>query len=313
MSKTPNKKHDETALDMTGEYPYPKTDVSKRRHAIRRLLQYASFALLLFGAKLWVIDSYGNATPFWDQWDAEAANLYYPYFNHTLTWKNMIASHNEHRIFTTRILALVLLQINKIWNPLLQMVVNAGLHVITLMVGASLIKRVLGHDGYLPVLLGFLLFMCSIPFGWENTLAGFQSQFNFVILFSLTSLWLLFVNEPFSGRWWAGLGCGVLSFLSLASGVFVFAAASLVSLLFFLTAARRNVKQVIAIAVLIGLFIGEFLLTPVIPGHASLKVTSIHQLYDSAKTVLGWPIAANLLAACVVNILQLPHGWFYRK
>src|SRR5260221_7214646 len=133
MSTTLNKHHDETALDMTGEYPYPKSDVSKRRHAIRRLLQYASFALLLFGAKLWVIDSYGNATPFWDQWDAEAANLYYPYFNHTLTWKNMIASHNEHRIFTTRILALVLLQINKIWNPLLQRVANAVWHVITLM------------------------------------------------------------------------------------------------------------------------------------------------------------------------------------
>ena len=288
--------------NMTGEDPYPKTDVSKRSHALKEMMQYASFALLLFGVKLWVIASYGNATPYWDQWDGEAANLYSPYLNHTLTWKNMVDCHNEHRIFTTRVLALLLLKINKLWNPLLQMVVNAGLHVITLMVGVFLIKRVLGRDNYLPALMGFLLFMCIIPFGWENTLAGFQSQFYFVILFGLTSLWLLVINEPFKGRWWAGLGCGVLAFLSLASGVFVFAAASLISLLFLLTAARRNVKQALAFAVLTGLFIGGFLLTPVIPGHAHLRASSIHQFYESVKTVLGWPVSTNLLAVFVVNI-----------
>jgi hypothetical protein len=285
-----------------GEDSYLKADVSKRRHVAREMMQYASFALLLFGVKLWVIGSYGNATPYWDQWDGEAANLYSPSFNHTLSWRSMFNCHNEHRIFTTRVLALFLLKINEIWNPLLQMVVNAGLHVLTLMVWVFFIKRVLGRGNYLPVLLGFLLFMCVIPFGWENTLAGFQSQFYFVILFGVISLWLLAINEPFKGRWWAGLGCGLLTSLSLASGVFVFAAAALISVLFLLTGTRRNVKQVIAIAVLTGLFIGGFLLTPVLPGHARLKASSLHQFTESVKTVLGWPVATNLLAVCIVNI-----------
>jgi hypothetical protein len=43
------------------------------------ILLMGLFAAILFGIKLWLIATYGNATPFWDQWDAEAANLYKPF------------------------------------------------------------------------------------------------------------------------------------------------------------------------------------------------------------------------------------------
>src|SRR6266576_6839573 len=58
----------------------------------------SSFSLLLFGIKLWLINFYGNATPVWDQWDAEAKNLYKPFLDGTLSWHQLFAAHNEHRV-----------------------------------------------------------------------------------------------------------------------------------------------------------------------------------------------------------------------
>ncbi|MEQ1531291.1 MAG: hypothetical protein ABL925_18390, partial [Methylococcales bacterium] len=141
----------------------------------RSLMAYAAFASMLFGLKLWLIGSYGNATPFWDQWDAEAANLYKPFLENKLTWADLFAPHNEHRIFTTRVLALFLLEANGVWNPLLQMVVNAGLHIGVLIAVISLCVRVVGRD-YLTSLLVFAVVLFGMPYAWENTLAGFQSQ-----------------------------------------------------------------------------------------------------------------------------------------
>jgi len=73
---------------------------------LSRLFAVVAFILLLFGAKLWLIDHYGNPTPFWDQWDGEAANLYAPFLEGTLRFQDLFAAHNEHRIFTTRLLSL---------------------------------------------------------------------------------------------------------------------------------------------------------------------------------------------------------------
>ena len=268
---------------------------------INRPLQYVSFALLLFGIKLWVIGTYGNATPFWDQWDAEAANLYMPYLDHTLTWSHWFYPHNEHRIFTTRVLALLELQLNGVWNPLLQMVVNAGLHILAIVLGIYLVKKTMDRPN-LPALLTFSFILFAIPFGWENTLAGFQAQFYFVILFGILSLWLLVTEEPLGARWWGGIACGVLAFLSLASGVFALAAALCLHLLFYVTGIRRNIKQAIGTAIILGLFIGEFLLTPALPGSVALKAHSFSEFFDSFVGILGWPVDHTFLASCFVNL-----------
>src|SRR4030095_6292105 len=127
---------------------------------VRPFLLYTSFSLILFGIKLWVINYNGNATPFWDQWDAEATSLYNPYLNHTLTWHQMVDTHNEHRIFTTRVLALILLKLNHTWNPLLQMVVNSWLHIFAIILVVQLISRIVGKNS-LVSLLAFSLVLFS--------------------------------------------------------------------------------------------------------------------------------------------------------
>jgi hypothetical protein len=264
-------------------------------------LLYLSFSLLFFGFKLWVIYMYGNATPFWDQWDGEAINLYKPLHNGNLGWNNLLAPHNEHRIFTTRILAVLLLKINEIWNPILQMVVNAGLHLVTLIVAISLLARVTGQK-YLPALLFFSLILFAIPFGWENTLAGFQAQFYFVLLFSVISLWCLVTQTPFSVTWWLGMACSVLAFFSFASGIFVLGAAAFISLMVYLKALRRTGTQLAAVVLLSALFLLGVKFTPTLQHQAIYKAHSVDELYYSIISVFGWPLTRNLIAALLCNV-----------
>lgn len=261
---------------------------------------FTAFVVTLFGIKLWLISNYGNATPWADQWDAEAGYLYKPFISGSLGWQNFVAPYHEHRILTTRLLALALLTINGIWNPLLQMVVNASLHIAALGFCIALLMRVLGRK-HLPALLVFSLFTFGIPYAWENTLAGFQSPFYFVLLFSIACLWLTVTKEPLSAPWWGGIACGALAFYSLASGIFAFAASSVVGIVFYLTSLHKTVKQLAGIVILAGLFTLGAALTPSPSYHASLKTASLHQFIDAYMAVLGWPIGKTFLAALAIN------------
>jgi hypothetical protein len=265
---------------------------------------FSAFAVMLFGIKLWLIGTYGNATPFWDQWDAEAANLYKPFLEGTLGLADLFAPHNEHCIFTTRLLALALFKVNGIWNPLLQMVVNAGLHITALVLCISLLTRVIGRK-YLLSLLVFSLVLFGVPYAWENTLAGFQSQFYFVLLFSIACLWLTVTQHPLSAHWWAGVICGMFAFLSLASGIFALAAAAIIGLVFYAMGLRKTRKQLLAVAILAGLFMLGAVLTPSLAHHASLKAASFPQFLDALMAVLGWPISSNFFSALIRNLPAL--------
>lgn len=264
------------------------------------LLQYVAFGILLYGFKLWVIHNYGNATPHWDQWDGEAANLYKPFSDGTLEFKALFAPHNEHRIFTTRLLALGLLKINVLWNPLLQMIVNAVLHIAAIILNIHLLLKVTGKK-YQPLLLIFSFILFFVPYAWENTLGGFQSQFYFVLIFSIGTLWYTLGNEPFSKKWWIGIVCAILAFFSLASGVFAIGAALVVSIIFYITGLGKSWKQLLAIAILLALLITGMLLTPVLPDHASLKAASVAQFYSAFVNTLSWPLVSGFSSALIRN------------
>jgi len=269
-------------------------------------LAFSAFATLLLGIKLWLIGAYGNATPFWDQWDAEAAGLYKPFLEGTLGWTDLFAPHNEHRIFTHRLLALALFTLSGIWNPLLQMVVNAVLHIFALGFGIALLTRVIGRN-HLPSLLVFSLVLFGVPYAWENTLAGFQSQYYFVLLFSIAGLWLTVTQHPLSARWWGGVVCAMLAFLSLASGIFAFAAAAIIGLVFYAMRLRKTRKQLLAVAILAGLFMLGAVLTPhlSLADHTPLKAASFRQFLDALMAVLGWPLSSKFFSALIRNLPAL--------
>jgi hypothetical protein len=254
-------------------------------------LPYVAFAFVVLGIKLLVIQQYGNATPYWDQWDAEADHLYRPWIEGSLRWHDLFVPHNEHRIVTTRILALLLFEMNgRVWDPRLQMVVNAGLHVLALLVLVySLRQSCPERAGVL--LFSFACIVFSIPYGWENLLAGFQSQFYFLLLFSFGFLWCT-VQYGLSGklRFLVGMvSCAVLSFFSLASGALTIAAGVGVLGAQWMRGVQKNNTTIGLMLFLFILFIVAIVLTPTISGHAVLKAKSFSDYVDALLQVTSWP------------------------
>src|SRR4051794_40319006 len=84
----------------------------------------ASLLLIGLAAKLRLILEIGTPFPYHDQWQAEAIDLFIPYFNHHFTLATLFQPHNEHRIVFTRLCELGLLLANAQWDGLLEMVVN---------------------------------------------------------------------------------------------------------------------------------------------------------------------------------------------
>src|ERR1700694_1913676 len=93
------------------------------------ILPGCALVLLALGVKLWIIRHYATQALIVDDWDALAAFLLAPFADSTLTLSQLFAAHNEHRIFTTRVISLLLFVANGGWDPLLQMIVNAAIHV----------------------------------------------------------------------------------------------------------------------------------------------------------------------------------------
>ena len=116
---------------------FPFSLFSSLRSREKRLsyLEYAALALMIFGARLWLIANYGSPLPILDQWDGEAAMLFKPFLEGTLRFADLFAPHNEHRIVLSRLLALALLRLNGQWDSLVEMTINAAICAVAHFVG----------------------------------------------------------------------------------------------------------------------------------------------------------------------------------
>jgi hypothetical protein len=176
--------------------------------------------MIVVGVRAWMIDHDTSGVPFYDQWDAEANELFAPNLQGQLTASSFFAPHNEHRIVLTRLLALGLFEANnKMWDPKLEMLVNSVIVGVMAVVIASLLIRSLpsGLAGKIWVAVALVWIL---PYGWENTLSGFQSQFYLMLLFSFLTLWGLADGPEFTPVWWVGAASAALSCLTMASGFF---------------------------------------------------------------------------------------------
>jgi hypothetical protein len=255
----------------------------------------------IFAAKLWVIRQYGSSVPQMDQWSGEAWKLYKPYLEGKLAFADLFAAHNEHRIFFSRLLYLLLLKANGLWEPLLQMVVQAAMHAAAIAFYFSPCSRSLsGRQRVLLLLATSPLWL--LPFGWENTLIGFQSPFYFVALFGILSLWLCWRFETLSLGWWlCPLTC-VCALFNMAGGLFVPVACAFFMVVRIWNEPKQWLRQLIGLALLAGLAVWGFELVPVELRNGQYKASSLGQLLGAWFTTLSWPCGG----AWAFLILQAP-------
>ncbi len=282
-----------------GQGGRPTVALSGFQDRTLRLLLCAALFLMIVGARWWLIGRDGTDLPFWDQWDAEATNLYKPFYNGTLTLGDLFAPHNEHRVFFSRILALGLLLANGQWDARLQMVVNAVLYAFVAC-GLFLILSRGRSTRFALVCGGGLAILFTLPYGWENTLAGFQSQFYFLTAFSLAAIFMLLNRPAGSWSWIAGVLSGGAALFSMASGLL--APLAVVGVLL-LTAIRERSRwrellrktwgtaAVCAFIIVVG-----FLLSVKVEFHVqNYQAHSVGAFVEAFMACLAWPCRPFML------------------
>ena len=268
--------------------------------------------LCVFGSKLAVIDRYGTDLPFQDQWGKEAGFVLAPLREGNPAWlEAALLPHNEHRVYFTLGVDVLLTVISGQWDARQECIVSAFLHAA---IAASLAlfawRRLPGAWGLISA--GVIVALTALPLAWDNVLWAFQSQFYFLIGFSLLGMDGL-LRETFSARWWLGLLAMLCALVSMGSG-FLGALALLPLFLHDLLGrirTWRRASSLIAIAAVLAL---GWYLSFAPPWHASLRAGNVKDFVTYAAHCLAWPSPRNVLFAAVLYspLLLLGVRWLRR-
>ncbi len=270
-----------------------------------------SLFLIGLGARLWLIARFGTPLPFWDQWE-EARVVYIPFFEGKLSLADLFSAHNEHRIFFTRIYGLGLLLLNGQWDNQLQTVANAILHCGTMTGLGWLMCRWLEKRSWILLWLPLVLVL-ALPFGWENSLAGFQSQFYFLVLFSLLTLWLLGLQPSGSRLWWCGVAAAMMALFTVGSGFL--AAVTVFALVVFRICRQPEgwKRQTLTLAVCAAVAAAGLLLKTDVLHHHLLQAHSAGEFLAALGANLAWPWIV-VPSFAFLNLLPLALlAWRYFK
>ena len=259
----------------------------------RRTILFVSLFLILIGARAVVINYAGNATPYADEWDGEAANLLKPYLRGELTIGDLFHAHNEHVIFFTRSLTLAIFKVSGYWDVVLQMIANAILDAATVVAISYALSRPL-RGGWALAAMILAALVNALPLSYDNILLGFNTHFYLLLAFSFGSLWFMADSRAWTPRWAAGCLFGLASFLCMASGALTFAAAIGLHLLQMACGRRGGAREWLGIA---ALALATVVLVSVIPRVPDSEVYRAHSLWQFVAAVFqlaSWPAPPNL-------------------
>jgi len=273
------------------------------------LLAILPALLIILGVKLVLVDHYGSITPFWDQWFGEADRLIRPYLSGQLTFGQLLAPHNEHRIFFTRILSLIELEAFGVWWPTLQMAVNAIIHVASIGLLLWLLLPRLDAVSRVAVLFSTVV-LFAVPLDWENTLAGFQSCFYLIFGFSLIAIRLFQTEDSFSAFWFLALLAAVAAYFNLASGALTLMAIAVLCVGQIGLGARPRIgREMVAIGVLLAIAIVEVVYVPHISQTDVFKPRNVFEFagafLKNAAWPFPWPLALIVNAPVIVVLIRV--------
>jgi hypothetical protein len=133
--------------------------------------------LAVLGARLLIINRFGTEWPFWDQWDVEGP-LIDRWLTGTLHASHLLDMHNEHRLLLPRLLTLAEFLVSGRWDGRVEAAGSACL-MAGLALGLWMALVRLDDGRRIRTWAWFVTPLVTLPFGWENTVTGLQSQFPF--------------------------------------------------------------------------------------------------------------------------------------
>ena len=278
-------------------------------------VQLLAMGAVILGAKLWFICVFAGPAPYLDQWDGEAAWLFKPYLEGTLPIGALLAPFGEHRFLWPRLLSLLLLEFNGRWDPIIEMIFAALVHVAALAGLVGLLGAALGAvERLILAITTAVLF--ALPFGASNTLAGFQVWY-FLPLFSLACFHYGVDAPSFSVRWWGAIALAVGAYFAMASGALTLLALIVVHALLAAVWQQCGWREYAAMA--LGIVIVVLMVNgiPTVVPHAPLAAHSLSQFASAFFVAMAWPLSEvarmppragwdlllkNLVAAVLVNL-----------
>lgn len=264
-----------------------------------RWLWVAGAAGVVFAARLGEIQLHSSASPFLDQWDAEARQILVPWLQGQLTWPAFFAPHNEHVPAWTRLMAWLQAVLLGRWEPQLQATFNAALHGAFAGVVAGWLRRTLPRWPACGLTL-LVVILGSLPFSWENSTWGFQSHTPLALLLVFLHIRGSFNRPPGSAGWWWAQAAGLAGLFTYGS---MWAAPAAVMLTALWTAAPDRRRWIAAAVLAAGgvalLFFARARQDPA--ATLALSAHSPQEFLADFLLQLGWP--AVWPGACVVLCL----------
>jgi hypothetical protein len=245
-------------------------------------------ALLLLSVRFALIGKFGGDLPFQDSWNKEGDWVLGPIIEGKPWLQRFLLPHNEHRIYCTLALDLVLVLATGQWDARVQAAVSTLLAALILI---SLSTWVLKHFSIRAsafILVGLTAVSVS-PIAWDNIVWGFQSQFYFLIGFSLLALHGVLFTRVGSGHWWLSATSGILALFTMGSGFF-WACAALLPLFLQWLQRQKTLREVgpSGIVVLAVIVAGWWLsFSP--PWHVELRAKHLSDFAFYAFRCLAWP------------------------
>ena len=257
--------------------------------------------LLILGVRLAHIGQCGGAMPITDAWNAEGV-IYLALDQGTLSWRHIVAPHNEHRVAFTRLLDIALLRLNGQWDNRLQCVAGAFLHASIGVLLAGLAWSLGGRKTGLGA-CGFAVAVFAPPYAM-NDVYGFNTQYDFVVLLAVVTIALLGLSRPLTLPWSLGLLAGFAGLFTAGSGLLAAPAVAAVAVIRGLSGASKKTDALITMFASAAVFGAGLALNVSVPYHEPFHAQTVHDLLVSfgKAASLSYPHQGVVVAA----VLWLP-------
>lgn len=282
----------------------------RRRRAL--FVTMLAFVVILV-ARVCLVSLYASDTPFWDQWDGEACFLLKPWVEGTLSWNQLFIAHNEHRIVLTRLLILLLFELNNHhWSNILEAYVNILIAAAYLSVVVLVLMQP-GRRLKSTVTFTLVIALGALPFSWENFLVGFQSQFYFMALFAVGMIALASFRSESTPTIVLVAVIGLVGLFTTASGLVAALSVMFAGALHSYRNGRIRPTDRILVSLMLLVVALGLCITHTVASHDSLKPSGLIDNLRALSTVLVWPvhpvqggIAAILSMFLIAALLWMP-------
>lgn len=259
----------------------------------------ALLVLLVFAVRLYWVARYATSAPFWDQWDAEIDRLLVPIAQERYTWTSLFEAHNEHRIFFTRLMTMALFGLNGgQFDARVECLFNLLLYCLAVLVMSIALLRH-SYGAARPVLALFFALVLALPFSWENIVGGFQSQFYFLLGFSVAAIWIASTAELRLAKVGTLFLMALCAMFSMASGLLVPMTLCALAVLRWIDGSAPRRAAIILLISQALLVVFGYLILPESMG-ASFHAQDPRELLSALKMVLSWPKSATWLHVALV-------------